>query len=161
METPRNSLNITFQDDTEIQDLLKQLNDAKTELQLTKDEVEQVNKDVNKCREELDRRMMMMVQMDEGLCNSLLELDTLMQEKKSLANQLEELNLSRTMESKQAVLRSLQEEESVLQEQERNLKLKSEQLRKELVEASSNIQEGSSSQNKSTKKPVRKRGARK
>ncbi len=30
------------------QDLLKLLKDAKTELQLTKDEVEQVNKDVNK-----------------------------------------------------------------------------------------------------------------
>lgn len=39
--------------------------------------------------------MMMMVQMDEGLWNSLLELDALMQEKKSLADQLEELTLSR------------------------------------------------------------------
>lgn len=39
--------------------------------------------------------MMMMVQMDEGLWNSLLELDALMQEKKSLAGQLEELTLSR------------------------------------------------------------------
>lgn len=48
MGTPLNSSNIFFQDDTEIQDLLKQLNDAKTELQLTKDEVGQVNKDVNK-----------------------------------------------------------------------------------------------------------------
>lgn len=171
METPQHSLNITFQDDTEIQDLLKQLKDAKTELQLTKDEVEQVNKDVNKCREEMDRRMMMMVQMDEGLCNSLLELDTLMQEKKSLANQLEEFTLSRTMESKQAVLRSLREEESSLLEQECNLKLRSEQLRKALAEAPSNIEEvlqgenlgkpGSSSQSKSTEKPVRKRGARK
>lgn len=37
----------------------------------------------------------MMVQMDEGLWNALLELDTLMQEKKSLGNQLEELTLSR------------------------------------------------------------------
>lgn len=37
----------------------------------------------------------MMVQMDEGLWNALLELDTLMQEKKSLASQLEELTLSR------------------------------------------------------------------
>lgn len=39
--------------------------------------------------------MMMMVQMDEGLWNSLLELDALMHEKKSLAGQLEELTLSR------------------------------------------------------------------
>lgn len=37
----------------------------------------------------------MMVQMDEGLWNALLELDTLMQEKKSLSSQLEELTLSR------------------------------------------------------------------
>lgn len=37
----------------------------------------------------------MMVQMDEGLWNALLELDTLMQEKKSLVSQLEELTLSR------------------------------------------------------------------
>ncbi len=43
----------------------------------------------------MDRRMMMMVQMDEGLWNALLELDTLMQEKKSLASQLEEFTLSR------------------------------------------------------------------
>ncbi|KAK7153892.1 hypothetical protein R3I94_007298 [Phoxinus phoxinus] len=167
METP----NIIFQDDTEIQDLLRQLNDAKTELQLTKDEVEQVNKDVNKCREEMDRRIMMMVQMDESLWNSLLELDALMQEKKSLANQLEELHLTWTVESKQALVRSLQEEESVLLEQERNLKLKREQLMKALAEASSNIEEvsqaenqgkpGPSSQSKSTEKPVRKRGGRK
>uniref|UniRef100_A0A673L5I1 Si:ch211-167j6.3 n=1 Tax=Sinocyclocheilus rhinocerous TaxID=307959 RepID=A0A673L5I1_9TELE len=171
METPQNSLNITFQDDKEIQDLSKQLKDAKTELQRTKDEVEQVNKDANKCREEMDRRMMMMVQMDEGLWNALLELDTLMQEKKSLANQLEELTLSSTIESKQALLRSLQEEESSLLEQECNLKLKREQLRKALVDASASSEEvsqgenpvkpGSSSQSKSTEKPVRKRGTRK
>lgn len=37
--------------------------------------------------------MMMMVQTDEGLWNSLLELDALMQEKKSLTNQLEEFTL--------------------------------------------------------------------
>lgn len=37
----------------------------------------------------------MMVQMDEGLWNSLLELDALMQEKKSLASQLEEVTLTR------------------------------------------------------------------
>ncbi|XP_056107709.1 uncharacterized protein si:ch211-167j6.3 [Rhinichthys klamathensis goyatoka] len=170
METPLNSTNIIFQDDTEIQDLLKQLNDAKTELQLTKDEVGRVNKDVNKCREEMDRRIMMMVQIDEGLWNSLLELDALMQEKKSLANQLEEFTLTRTVESKQALVRSLQEEESGLLEQERNLKLKREQLLKALAEASSNTEEvsqgenlgkpGSSSQSKS-EKPVRKRGARK
>lgn len=47
-----------------------------------------------------------------------------------------------TMESKQALLRSLQEEESSLLEQERNLKLKHEQLRKALAEASSNLEEG-------------------
>ncbi|KAK9969586.1 hypothetical protein ABG768_027747 [Culter alburnus] len=171
METPQSSLNSTFQDNTEIQGLLKQIEDAKSELQLTKDEVEQVNKDVNKCREEMDRRMMMMVQMDEGLWNSLLELDALMQEKKSLADQLEELTLSSTVESKQALLRSLQEEESSLLEQERNLKLKHEQLRKALAEASSNMEEVSqgenlvkpdtSSQSKSTEKPVKKRRARK
>ncbi|KAF4109446.1 uncharacterized protein si:ch211-167j6.3 [Onychostoma macrolepis] len=171
METPQNSLNITFQDDKEIQDLLKQLQDAKTELQLTIDEVEQVNKDVNKCKKEMDRRMMMMVQMDEGLWNALLELDTLMQEKKSLASQQEELTLSSTIESKQALLRSLQEEESSLLEQECNLKLKREQLRKALADASANsekvsqgenpVKPGSSSQSKSTEKPVRKRGTRK
>ncbi|XP_042586942.1 uncharacterized protein si:ch211-167j6.3 [Cyprinus carpio] len=159
METPQNSLNITFQDDKEIQDLLKQLKDAKTELQLTKDEVEQVNKDVNKCREEMDRRMMMMVQMDEGLW------------KKSLGNQLEELTLSSTIETKQALLRSLQEEESSLLEQECDLKLRREQLRKALVDASANSEEvsqgenpvkpGSSSQSKCTEKPVRKRRTRK
>ncbi|XP_067266385.1 BICD family-like cargo adapter 1 [Chanodichthys erythropterus] len=171
MESPKSSLNNTFQDNTEIQGLLKQIEDAKTELQLTKDEVEQVNKDVNKCREEMDRRMMMMVQMDEGLWNSLLELDALMQEKKSLAGQLEELTLSSTVESKQALLRSLQEEESSLLEQECNLKLKHEQLRKALAEASSNMKEVSqgenlvkpdtSSQSKSTEKPVKKRRERK
>lgn len=37
----------------------------------------------------------MMVQMDEGLWNSLLELDSVMQEKKSLVDQLQELTLSR------------------------------------------------------------------
>jgi len=36
----------------------------------------------------------MMVQVDEGLWNSLLELDALMQEKKSLANQLEDFTLN-------------------------------------------------------------------
>lgn len=35
-----------------------------------------------------------MVQVDEDLWNSLLELDALMQEKKSLANQLEEFTLT-------------------------------------------------------------------
>ncbi|KAI2660521.1 Vacuolar protein sorting-associated protein 13a [Labeo rohita] len=170
METPQNSSNISFQDNKEIQDLLKQLKDAKTELQLTKDETEQVKKDVNKCREEMDRRMMMMVQMDEGLWNALLELDTLMQ-KKSLASQLEELTLSSTAESKQALLKSLLEEESILLEQERNLKLRREQLRKALADASANTEEvsqgenpvkpGSSIQSKSTEKPVRKRGMRK
>lgn len=37
----------------------------------------------------------MMVQMDEGLWNSLLELDSVMQEKKSLVDQLQELTLFR------------------------------------------------------------------
>jgi len=45
-------------------------------------------------REEMDRRIMMMVQVDEGIWNSLLELDALMQEKKSLANQLEDFTLN-------------------------------------------------------------------
>ncbi|XP_001342546.1 uncharacterized protein si:ch211-167j6.3 isoform X1 [Danio rerio] len=169
MKTPQNSLNVTFQDDKEIQDLSKQLEDAKTELQLTNDEVERVNKDVNKCREELDQRMMMMVQKDEGLCNSLLELDAIMQEKKHLISQLEEFTLSGTIESKQALLRSLQTEESSLLEQECNLKLKREQLKK-AVDAYSNLEQGSqvnsvkpgsSSQSKTTDKTVRKRGARK
>uniref|UniRef100_A0A671K5J2 Si:ch211-167j6.3 n=1 Tax=Sinocyclocheilus anshuiensis TaxID=1608454 RepID=A0A671K5J2_9TELE len=115
----------------------------KTELQLTKGEVEQVNKDLNKCREKMDRRLMMMVQMDEGLWNALLELETLMQEKKSLANQLEELNLDK----ERALLRSLREEESSLLEQEHNLKLKCEQLRKALADASANTEEGTSSHN--------------
>ncbi|RXN28057.1 GRIP and coiled-coil domain-containing 2-like protein [Labeo rohita] len=125
METPQNSSNISFQDNKEIQDLLKQLKDAKTELQLTKDETEQVKKDVNKC----------------------------------------------TAESKQALLKSLLEEESILLEQERNLKLRREQLRKALADASANTEEvsqgenpvkpGSSIQSKSTEKPVRKRGMRK
>uniref|UniRef100_A0A672PN20 Si:ch211-167j6.3 n=1 Tax=Sinocyclocheilus grahami TaxID=75366 RepID=A0A672PN20_SINGR len=117
----------------------------KTELQLTKGEVEQVNKDVNKCREEMDRRLMMMVQMDEGLWNALLELETLMQEKKSLANQLEELNLDKDKE--RALLRSLREEESSLLEQKHNLKLKCEQRRKALADASANTEEGTSSHN--------------
>lgn len=52
-----------------------------------------------------------------------------------------------TMESKQALLRSLQEEEGSLLEQERNLKLKHEQLRKALAEASSNIEEGTACHN--------------
>lgn len=47
-----------------------------------------------------------------------------------------------TVESKQAIVRSLQEEESGLLEQERNLKLKREQLMKALAEASSNIEKG-------------------
>ncbi|XDV30740.1 hypothetical protein PO909_033590 [Leuciscus waleckii] len=169
METPLISQKFLFQDDTEIQDLLKQIDDAKTELQLTKDEVEQVNKDVNKCREEMDRRIMMMVQVDEGLWNSLLELDALMQLKKSLASQLEEFTLTSSVESKQALVRSLQEEKSGLLEQERNLKLRREQLTKALEEASSNIEEVSQGENrgkpgsssKSTEKPVRKRRARK
>lgn len=40
------------------------------------------------------------------------------------------------------LVRSLQEEKSGLMEQERNLKLKREQLTKALAEASSNIEEG-------------------
>jgi len=46
------------------------------------------------------------------------------------------------VESKQALVRSLQEEESGLLEQEHNLKLKREQLLKALAEASPNIEEG-------------------
>ncbi|XP_051999213.1 uncharacterized protein si:ch211-167j6.3 [Xyrauchen texanus] len=171
METPQNTLNITFEDDPEIQDLLKQLKDAKTEQQVTKDELDQVNKDVNSCREEMDRRMMMMVQVDEGLWNSLLELDAVMEEKKSLAKQLQELTLSRTIESNQALLRSLQKEKSHLLELEHNLKIRRDQLRKELADVSSNLEEvsqcdnpvkpSSPSQSKSTVKPVSKRGERK
>ncbi|XP_057192216.1 uncharacterized protein si:ch211-167j6.3 [Triplophysa rosa] len=171
MNTPQNTLNVTFNDDKEIQDLLKQLSDAKTELQFTKDELEQVNKDVKKCRDEMDRRMMMMVQMDEGLWNSLLELDSVMQEKKSLVDQLQELTLSNTIESKQALLSGLQKQESSLLEQECNLKLKLNQLRKALEDPSSNKEEvsqgespihpDSSSQDKPTVKSVRKRGGRK
>uniref|UniRef100_A0A8C1YMS0 Si:ch211-167j6.3 n=1 Tax=Cyprinus carpio TaxID=7962 RepID=A0A8C1YMS0_CYPCA len=133
METPQNSPNISFQDDKEIT-----YRDAKTELQLTKDEVEQVNKDVNKCREDDDDGP----EMDEGLRN----------EKKSLANQLEELILSCTAESERALLRSLREEEH-------NLKLRREQLRK--ADASANTQEGTASRNLLLEFSVRKRGTRK
>ncbi|XP_055071718.2 uncharacterized protein [Misgurnus anguillicaudatus] len=171
--TPQNTV-ITFENDQEIQDLLQQLKDAKTEFQRTQDELEQVNKDVNTCREEMDRRMIMMVQMDEGLWNSLLELDSVMLERKSLENQLQELTLSSTIESQQALLSGLQEEKSSLMEQEHNLQLRCEQLRKALEGPSSNIEKDtsfsqsenptkpdSSSQSKSTVKPVRKRGGRK
>ncbi|XP_065149388.1 uncharacterized protein [Paramisgurnus dabryanus] len=174
--TPQNTV-ITFENDQEIQDLLQQLKDVKTEFQSTQDELEQVTKDVNTCREEMDRRMMMMVQMDEGLWNSLLELDSVMQERKGLENQLQELTLSSTVESQQALLSGLQEEKSSLLEQEHKLKLRCEQLRKALEGPSSNIEKGakgtnvsqsenptkpdSSSQSKSTVKPVRKRRQRK
>lgn len=47
-----------------------------------------------------------------------------------------------TIETKQALLRSLQEEESSLLEQECDLKLRREQLRKALVDASANSEEG-------------------
>ncbi|XP_043105000.1 trichohyalin isoform X2 [Puntigrus tetrazona] len=118
-------------------------------------------------KEEMDRRMMMMVQMDEGLWNALLELDSLMQEKKSLATQLKELILSSAIEVKQALLRGLQEEESVLLEQERSLKLRREQLRKTLAEASEKTEEVSQGENpvkpgsSSRSKPYRKASEKK
>uniref|UniRef100_A0A8C0YN41 Si:ch211-167j6.3 n=2 Tax=Cyprinus carpio TaxID=7962 RepID=A0A8C0YN41_CYPCA len=75
-----------------------------------------------------------------------------MHEKKSLANQLEEFILSCTAESERALLRSLREEEH-------NLKVKREQLRKS--DASANTQEGTASRNLLLEFSVRKRGTRK
>ncbi|TRY99648.1 hypothetical protein DNTS_000109 [Danionella cerebrum] len=140
-----NSLNVIFKENEE--GLFKQVEDANSEIRRINRELERVDEDVKKCTEELDQRRMttMMVRKNESLFNALLELETVKQEKTNLANQLEELSSSRILDSKRALLLSLQKEQSSLQELEQDRKLKCEHLRKSLArlsEASSNNDEG-------------------
>ncbi|KAM9487142.1 uncharacterized protein Hap1MRO34_006990 isoform 2-T2 [Clarias gariepinus] len=81
MDSPQNPPNVSSQYDKEVQDLLKQLKDASCKLQRVKSEREEVNAEVHQWREEMDRRMLLVLHVDERVCDALMELEAAKQKK--------------------------------------------------------------------------------
>ncbi|XP_035379685.1 kinesin-like protein KIN-UC [Electrophorus electricus] len=158
-----------FPSNNAIQDLLKQLKDINSKLQSVKEEGEEVNMDVRNCLAELDHRMMLLIQVDERLCDTLVQLDAVRQEKEKLVQQIRDLgDVTRTTKPSDACLSDMQMEEALLLEEEEDLKRQCEQLKMILKRASKSKKKGQdplndretskdSSQNVTAVKPGRKR----
>ncbi|XP_034160305.1 uncharacterized protein si:ch211-167j6.3 isoform X2 [Pangasianodon hypophthalmus] len=83
---------ISSQHDKDVQDLLKRLKDATSKLQRVKSEREEVNKEVHQCREEMDRRMLLVLHVDDRVCDALMELEAAKQKKQTLIQLIQTLN---------------------------------------------------------------------
>ncbi|XP_036428847.1 uncharacterized protein si:ch211-167j6.3 isoform X2 [Colossoma macropomum] len=123
-------------------------------------------------REEMDRRTLLLLYMDEGLMDALMKLDAARKEKQRLDQQIHELSTRTTKRSKVS-LRDLQKQEAALLEEENQLKLQLENLKKALEDTHKDTQKGpksleenqtpqtDASQSKTAAKSGRKRAARK
>ncbi|KAM9487141.1 uncharacterized protein Hap1MRO34_006990 isoform 1-T1 [Clarias gariepinus] len=133
MDSPQNPPNVSSQYDKEVQDLLKQLKDASCKLQRVKSEREEVNAEVHQWREEMDRRMLLVLHVDERVCDALMELEAAKQKKQALIELIQSLN-THTREKKlsSASLSLMQKRVEALEEEEKKLKLQCEQVKKAL-----------------------------
>ncbi|KAF5886283.1 ankyrin repeat and zinc finger domain-containing protein 1 isoform X1, partial [Clarias magur] len=92
MDSPQNHPNVSSQYDKDVQDLLKRLKDATCELQRVTCEREEVNTEVLQGREETDRRMLLLLHVDERVCDALMELEAAEQKKQALIELIQSLN---------------------------------------------------------------------
>ncbi|KAL7865161.1 hypothetical protein SRHO_G00104080 [Serrasalmus rhombeus] len=154
-----------------VQDLLKELRDRTCELQSLKNRREEISQQIHLDREEMDRRTLTLLYMDEGLMDALMKLDAVKKEQQKLDQQIHELT-TRSSERSKVSLSQLQKQEATLLEEENQLKLQRENLKKVLEDAQKNTQKGpeflqenqtpqtDASRNETAAKPGRKRAAR-
>ncbi|KAL7882322.1 hypothetical protein AOLI_G00091710 [Acnodon oligacanthus] len=90
-------------------------------------------------REEMDRRTLPLLYMDEGLMDALMKLDMARKEKQKLDQQIHELT-TRSSERSKVSLSQLRKQEAALLEEENQLKLQRENLKKALEDAQRNMQ---------------------
>ncbi|KAI4887406.1 hypothetical protein NFI96_007035 [Prochilodus magdalenae] len=91
----------------------------------------------------MDRRMLLLLYMDEGLMDALMKLDAVQKEKQELDKRIQELTTRSTNQSKSKTsLSDLLKEEAALQEEENQLKLQRERLTEALEGAQRNLQKG-------------------
>ncbi|KAF4086657.1 hypothetical protein AMELA_G00086880 [Ameiurus melas] len=116
-----------------VQDLSKRLKDATSKLQRVKSEREEVNMEVHQRCEEMDRRMLLLLPVDNQVCDALMELEAAKQKKQTLIQLIESLS-TRTRETKlsSVSVSMMQEKVVVLEEEENKLKLQCEQVKKAL-----------------------------
>ncbi|XP_037394894.1 uncharacterized protein si:ch211-167j6.3 [Pygocentrus nattereri] len=158
-------------DSSDVQDLLKMLKDRTCELQSLKNRREEISQQIHLDREEMDRRTLLLLYMDEGLMDALMKLDAVKKEQQKLDQQIHELT-TRSTERSKVSLSQLQKQEATLLEEENQLKLQRENLKKALEDAQKNTQKGpeflqenqtpqtDASRNETAAKPGRKRAAR-
>ncbi|KAI5616364.1 hypothetical protein C0J50_24071 [Silurus asotus] len=89
--------------------------------------------EVHQRREELDRRMLLLLHVDDRVCDALMELEAAKQKKQTLT----QLNQSLDMSAREVKLRNvsvsiMQNQVKELEEEENKLKLQCEQVKKEL-----------------------------
>ncbi|XP_047014721.1 uncharacterized protein si:ch211-167j6.3 isoform X2 [Ictalurus punctatus] len=120
-------------DDKDVQDLSKRLKDATSKLQRVKSEREEVNMEVHQRREDMDRRMLLLLHVDNRVCDALIELEAAKQKKQTLVQLIESLS-THTWETKlsSVSVSVMQEKVEVLEEEENKLKLQCEQVKKAL-----------------------------
>ncbi|MCJ8732150.1 hypothetical protein PDJAM_G00207940 [Pangasius djambal] len=133
MEPPQDNPQsiISSQHDKDVQDLLKQLKDATSKLQRVKSEREEVNMEVHQCREEMDRRMLLLLHVDDRVCDALMELEAAKRKKQTLSQQT--LNThAREPKLSGVCVSVMQKQVEALEEEENKLKLQCEQMKKAL-----------------------------
>ncbi|XP_072541439.1 uncharacterized protein [Salminus brasiliensis] len=148
-----------------VQDLLKELKDRREELQRVKDEREQISLQIQQHREEMDRRMLLLLYMDEGLMDALVKLDSVKKEKQKLENQIHQLT-SRNPQWHAVSLTDLQRELSAVLQEETGLSLRCGDLRAALQDPETGPEppeqdRTSADQNQAAVRAARKRAARK
>uniref|UniRef100_A0AAR2KJN5 Uncharacterized protein n=1 Tax=Pygocentrus nattereri TaxID=42514 RepID=A0AAR2KJN5_PYGNA len=137
------TLTVALQGAKTLMDLLKMLKDRTCELQSLKNRREEISHLCSCSREEMDRRTLLLLYMDEGLMDALMKLDAVKKEQQKLDQQIHELTtrFGHTARSKVS-LSQLQKQEATLLEEENQLKLQRENLKKALEDAQKNTQKG-------------------
>ncbi|MCI4378021.1 hypothetical protein PGIGA_G00210700 [Pangasianodon gigas] len=133
MEPLQDNPHSSSQPDKDVQDLLKRLKDATSKLERVKSEREEVNMEVHQCREEMDRRMLLLLHVDDRVCDALMELEAAKQKKQTLIQLIQTLNThAREPKLSSVCVSVMQKQVEALEEEENKLKLQCEQVKKAL-----------------------------
>ncbi|XP_046701024.1 uncharacterized protein si:ch211-167j6.3 [Silurus meridionalis] len=123
----------SIQHSKDVQNLLKRLKDATSKLQQVKAEKEVISMEVHQRREELDRRMLLLLHVDDRVCDALMELEAAKQKKQTLTQLNQSLDTSaREVKLRNVSVSIMQNQVKELEEEENKLKLQCEQVKKEL-----------------------------
>ncbi|KAG7331552.1 hypothetical protein KOW79_005521 [Hemibagrus wyckioides] len=133
MDSPQDNTHNSSQNDKAVHDLLKQLKDATSKLQRVKAESEDVRMEVQQWREEMDRRMLLLLHVDDRVCDALMELEAVKQEKRTLIQLIETLNTrAREMKLSSISVSVMHKQVEALEEEEHKLKAQCEHVKKVL-----------------------------